>query len=90
MDGSGWFPATRQERGRFGLLHGGQALEHIAQIFPGLDAAPPTTHDHRVDDRAAPARFRVPDEQPVLLAEGGRLDCVVEPIFVSGARSTSG
>src|ERR1043166_2453527 len=60
-------PSCGQYGGDFRLFHGRKALQHLAQVLPGINPPAPAADDHRVNHCAAPARFRVSDEQPVLL-----------------------
>ena len=41
-----------------------QTGEDVGQVFLGVDAVAPTALDDGVDDRAAPSRVGVPDEEP--------------------------
>src|SRR5437016_12564907 len=75
-------PTTRQQRRQLRLLHGWQAGEHIAHIFPGLNSPAPAAHDDTVNDRAAPPRFGVANEQPVLLADRTGPNRVLSQIVV--------
>jgi hypothetical protein len=48
------------------IFHGGQAAQHISQVFLWIDAAATATLNDGVDDRAAPAGVGMADEQPSL------------------------
>src|SRR3954468_17220911 len=75
-------PATRQQRRQFGLFHGWQSGQHVAHIFPWINAAATAAHDDTVNDRAAPSRVGVPNEQPVLLAHGAGPNRILGQIVV--------
>ena len=47
--------------------HIGQAVQNIAQVSEGILVAAPATLDEGVNDGAALARIRFPDEEPVFL-----------------------
>ena len=66
---SGWsLPLGGQEIGQLLVGRCGQAGKYVFQIFPRVYAVALAADQDRVNDRTAPARFRVPDEQPVFLA----------------------
>jgi hypothetical protein len=48
------------------IFHGGQATQHIGQVFLRINATAAATLNDGVDDRAAPASVGVADEQPAL------------------------
>jgi hypothetical protein len=48
------------------VFHGGQAAQHIGQIFLRVDAATAATLNDGVDDRTAPAGVGMADEAPAL------------------------
>ncbi len=62
--------------------HRGQAGEHVPEIGERVEDTPPATFDDGVDDRAAHAGLGLADEEPVLLADGGRADGVFDEIVV--------
>ena len=50
--------------------HSRQAREEILEVSERILAMPLARHDQRVQDRRTLARFRVADEEPVLLVMG--------------------
>ena len=63
-------PRAGRELLDLGDLGRREAREQILQILERVDALPPTTAQQGVDHRAALARGGMPDEEPILLAEG--------------------
>ena len=61
--GGNGFPAAGQHVLDLVVFHGGQATQHIGQVFLRIDAAAAATLNDGVDDGAAPAGVGMADEQ---------------------------
>ena len=57
-------------------------MQDVAQVREGVLTVPLAGDDERVDDGRPLARGRVPDEQPVLLSDGRRPDCILDEVVV--------
>lgn len=86
--GVGWarFPVRRHEAGDFAGPGRRQPRQHIRQVLQGIDAATPEAHQDRVDHGTAPARVRVPDEEPPLSAYCGRPYRVFDEVLLTTLR----
>ena len=68
----GWgLPVRGQQRVDVGDLQAGQPSEHVGQVRLRIDPASSAAGEQRVDDGTAPARVRVPDEEPPLATHCG-------------------
>ena len=76
------FPTTGQQLLHLRILHCGQSLEHVGQIFLRIDPAPPATLNDGVDHRAAPTRLGMPNKQPAAATHGGGPDIIFHQIVV--------
>ena len=55
-----------------------QSAKDVAQVLVRIDVVPPARFDDGVDDRAAMTGVRLAEEQPILLADGGRPDRIAD------------
>jgi hypothetical protein len=79
---SGFEPGSRSQRFDFRGLGFGQAFEEVLKIFRRIDAQAPTTAQHRVDHRAPLAGLGMPNEQKILLTDGGRTNGILTKVVV--------
>lgn len=62
-------PVVRQEGVDLGVLHARESSEDIGEILLGVNTPPATAPDDRVNDGTRPARLRMPENEPSLLAD---------------------
>ena len=76
------FPMRGQELLDPRDIHRRKSLEDVGEVFLGVYPTSPATDDQRVDDRAAPAGVRMPNEEPSTATDGGNPDGVFDEIIV--------
>jgi len=69
-------PDFGRDLGDLAVGHVGQPGEDVFQISIRVEVAPPTAFDDGINDGAAFTGIRIPDKEPVLLADGGGADGV--------------
>lgn len=77
------FPVLGQQDGEVvGVFHGWEAGEQVTQVVEGGFAVAAAGEDEGVDDGGALAGLWVADEEPVLFADGGGADGVLDGVVV--------
>ncbi len=85
---AGGLPAGRSERRQIVLIgQAGQAGEEVAQVGERVLAVALAGDDKGVEDGRALAGVGMPDKQPVLLAEAGRSQRVLDEVIVEAAHA---
>ncbi len=78
VSGAGW-----EELGQVVLIgHGGKPFQDVGEVGFGVVAVTAGSLDEGVDDGTALAGGLAADEEPVLFADGGGADAVLDPVVV--------
>ena len=86
VQGGSWLPAGWSEQAQIVLVgHAWQPGEDVAQVGERVLAVALAGDDQRVEYGGALAGVGVADEQPVLLADAGWADSVLDEIVVEAA-----
>ena len=80
---TGLFPLERRQLGDLPIGGVRQALQHIFEISVGLDAVQPAVLDQSVHHGTALAGFLRSEEEPVLFAQGGGPNGVLDQVVVT-------
>ena len=62
--------------------HGGQAAQHVFEVGVGVQAPTPAALDNRIKDGSPVACVGIAHEQPVLLANRGRANGILDQVVV--------
>ena len=65
-----------------GDLRGWQAAQDVGEIFLRVQTPPPAAAQDRVNDRAAPSRIGMTDEEPALATYCRRANVVLDQVVV--------
>ena len=71
------FPVRRHEAAYLAGLRRREPSQDVRQVLQGIDVATPEADEDRVDHGTAPARVRVPDEEPPFPSHRRRPDRIL-------------